>query len=134
AGLALRNAALAEAAQRRADELDRFVHVVAHDVRGPVSMAQRLADLIRTRNPILAASEAPLFARIGDATAYAEGLIDDLRELVRVGRMTTRREPVPLARAVGEASSALSATLAERGLVFEAPIDPEAFVTADPRQ
>jgi len=134
AGLALRNAAVAEVAQRRAEELDRFVHVVAHDVRGPVAMAQRLADLIRTRNPILAASEAPLFARIGDATAYAEGLIDDLRELVRVGRVTTRREPVELAKAVGAAGSALATIFAERGLTFESSVEPGGYVSADPRQ
>src|SRR5207253_7810824 len=119
AGLALRNAALAEAAQRRADELDRFVHVVAHDVRGPVSLAQRLADLIRTRNPILAATEAPLFARLGDATAYAEGLIDDLRELVRAGRVPSRRQPIDLRAAVEEAVAALAAVMLERGVEVE---------------
>ncbi|HEY3110702.1 MAG TPA: hypothetical protein VGL23_18230, partial [Chloroflexota bacterium] len=112
AGLALRNAALAEAASRRAAELDEFVRVVAHDVRGPISLAQRLADLIRTRNPILAAAEAPLFARLGDATAYAEGLIDDLRELVRAGRVPTRREPVSVKAAAEEVIASLGTVLA----------------------
>jgi signal transduction histidine kinase len=134
AGLALRNAALAEAAQRRADELDRFVHVVAHDVRGPVSMAQRLAELIRNRNPILAASEAPLFARIGDATAYAEGLIDDLRELVRIGRVPTRREPIALAEAVADAGQAVGAVLAEHGVALQREIGGDVWVRADRRQ
>jgi signal transduction histidine kinase len=133
AGLALRNAALAEAASRRAGELDEFVRVIAHDVRGPISLAQRLADLIRARNPILAAAEAPLFARLGDATAYAEGLIDDLRELVRAGRVPTRRQPVAVGAAAEEVVTALGTLLAERGIVADV-VAGEAAVLADPRQ
>lgn len=133
AGLALRNAALADAASRRAQELDEFVRVVAHDVRGPVALAQRLADLIRTRNPILGGAEAPLFARLGDATAYAEGLIDDLQELARAGRVPTRREAIGIAAAAEEVVAALGTLLAERGVV--ADVRPsEAVVLADRRQ
>lgn len=133
AGLALRNAALADAASRRASELDEFVRVVAHDVRGPISLAQRLADLIRTRNPILAAAEAPLFARLGDATAYAEGLIDDLRELVRAGRVPTRRQPVAVRSVAEEVVASLATLLAERGIVVDVAAGDDA-VLADPRQ
>jgi signal transduction histidine kinase len=133
AGLALRNAALAEAASRRAAELDDFVRVVAHDVRGPVALAQRLADLIRSRNPILAATEAPLFARLGDATAFAEGLIDDLRELVRAGRVPSRREPVWLGGVLDDVLAGLSTLLAERGVVVERPTT-DVAVLADRRQ
>jgi two-component system sensor histidine kinase KdpD len=134
AGLACEIPPSAEAAGRRAEELDRFIHVVAHDVRGPVSMAQRLAELIRNRNPILAATEAPLFARIGDATAYAEGLIDDLRELVRIGRVPSHREPVDLVGAVNDAAGALGAILAEHGIGLERAVEPETTVLADRRQ
>ncbi len=123
AGLVLTNAALAEVAKRRADELDGFVNVVAHDVRGPVVLAQRLAELIRSRNPILAATEAPLFARMGDATAYAEGLIDDLREVVRVGRVPVERSAVAIDEVLIEVAEALAPLLAESAVHLETQVD-----------
>jgi signal transduction histidine kinase len=121
AGLALRNAVLAEITRRRAEELDAFVNVVAHDLRGPVALAQRLVDLIRGRNPILAAAEAPLFARIGDATAFAERLIDDLRDLARLGQLPPDPQPVALAEAVEEVRAALVTVLAEGGVELRPP-------------
>ncbi|HEV8634897.1 MAG TPA: ATP-binding protein [Chloroflexota bacterium] len=133
AGLALRNAVLAETALHRAEELDGFVNVVAHDIRGPVSLAQRLVELVRQRNPILAASEAPLFARIGDATAFAEGLIDDLRELARLGQPPPERAAVLLAEAVEEIRAALAPLLADRGVALRPPVA-DLVVSADRRQ
>ncbi|MFA1611414.1 PAS domain S-box protein [Halobellus rubicundus] len=77
--------------RRQNEQLEEFAHVVAHDIRGPLTAARGFLEIA------LETDADEHFGRVADAHARMERMIDDLLTLARQGRSIAEREPVDLA-------------------------------------
>ncbi|WP_435184444.1 PAS domain S-box protein [Halobellus sp. EA9] len=77
--------------ERQNEQLEEFAHVIAHDIRGPLTAAMGFFELA------LETDAEEYFRRVADAHARMERMIDDLLTLARQGRSIAEREPVDVA-------------------------------------
>jgi len=74
--------------RRQNEQLEEFAHVVAHDIRGPLTAARGFFEIA------LETDADEHFQRVADAHTRMERMIDDLLTLARQGRSIAEREPV----------------------------------------
>lgn len=107
------------------EEHDRFVAMVAHEMRGPLNPIINYAQL--AKRPNLPVTTLEHYADIIIEQAYRlNRLVDDLQTATRLstGHFTLRREPCDLAEAVGELIDNFESSVHERRFLFERPEGP----------
>jgi signal transduction histidine kinase len=111
---------------RRAQEQhDRFVAMVAHEMRGPLNPIINYAQL--AKRPSLAQETVERYMDLVIEQAFRlNRLVDDLQTATRLsaGQFSLRREPCDIAAAVGELVDQFRATVRERRFTLERPDGP----------
>ena len=107
------------------EEHDRFVAMVAHEMRGPLNPIINYAQL--AKRPGLAQAALDHYADIIMEQAYRlNRLVDDLQTATRLstGHFILRRERCDVADAVQELMDNFVASVHERHFSFERPVEP----------
>jgi len=111
-----RSALLADLA-RKNEELERFTYTVSHDLKSPLVTIQGFAAMIEAELGTGAPERVrDDLSRISKAARRMQGLLSDLLELSRVGRIANPVGDVPFADVVREASDLLQGRLAAQGV------------------
>lgn len=134
AALALDNARLYREAQETDHRKDRFLTVLAHELRNPLAPIVAAIGTLRHHE---AANPAIQRARVivERQVAYQARLLDDLLDLSRIGRdkFEVHRTPVDLGRLITEVVTTLSDVVRERDLRLSVDIpDTPIRLLADP--
>jgi signal transduction histidine kinase len=134
AALALDNARLYREAQETDRRKDRFLAVLAHELRNPLAPIVTAMGIIRHHegaNPAIQRARAIVERQL----AYQARLLDDLLDLSRIGRdkVEVRRRPVDLRGLLYDVLDTVGPTLRERNLRVELEMPGEPIVLmADP--
>ncbi|MGO8946432.1 MAG: ATP-binding protein [Ktedonobacterales bacterium] len=107
------------------EEHDRFVAMVAHEMRGPLNPIINYAQLAKRQG--LSPATLEHYADIIIEQAYRlNRLVDDLQTATRLstGHFTLRRERCDVADAVAELVDNFVASVHERHFTFERPLEP----------
>ncbi len=103
--------------EARNTEMERFNYTVSHDLRSPLVTIRGFLQEVKKALP---GDTDPRvhddIQRIYLATERMRGLLDDLLEVSRVGRLSRPREAVDLSEAAAEALELMTGPLAERGV------------------
>ncbi len=128
--LAARNRDLADAARER----ERFLAVLSHELRNPLSAMQNASAVLSAAPPGSPAARQSLEI-LERQVRHQARLVDDLLDVARLalGKIALRRERVDLARVAAEVAAEHHAAFAEKNvrLVLQLP-DAPAFVVGDP--
>jgi signal transduction histidine kinase len=111
------------------EQHDRFVAMVAHEMRGPLNPIINYAQL--AKRPTLQDGALGRYMDIIVEHAYRlNRMVDDLQTATRLstGRFSLRTEPFDLTAAVGELVDQFASSVRERHFTFE---HPEAAITID---
>lgn len=111
--------------QHTQEEHERFVAMVAHEMRGPLNPIINYAQL--AKRPGISQESIDNYTDIIVEHAYRlNRLVDDLQTATRLstGQFTLRREPCDVAAAVAELVDNFTATVRERRFSLERPSDP----------
>jgi signal transduction histidine kinase len=123
----LARAALTSELAQKAEEMERFVYTVSHDLKSPLITIQGFLDLL-----LADASEGDQEALEGDvaqirrASEQMQALLEDLLELSRIGRLENPRERCPLSE-IAEQAVDLLGTRAHGAEIVVAPDLPVVF-------
>jgi signal transduction histidine kinase len=107
------------------EQHDRFVAMVAHEMRGPLNPIINYAQL--AKRPDLSAETVERYMDLVIEQAFRlNRLVDDLQTATRLstGQFALRRELCDLAEAVGELVDQFRATVHERRFLLERPASP----------
>jgi len=129
--LAREHAALAEAQEANRAK-DRFLAVVSHELRNPLSPITMAVGVLQTIAP--ADERVQNALRIIDRNVRHEArLVDDLLDMARVARGTLNieRKPLDLGRLLTEALSTMHEDARRAGLQLEGTFEPGLWVNAD---
>ncbi len=97
-------------------ELDAFAYSVAHDLRAPLRTMRQFSEVIQEDYAKDLPEDARrLVARIGDAAAYMDDLIQDLLSYSKLTRAEIVFRPVGLDRVVSEVLQQLEGEISGRG-------------------
>jgi signal transduction histidine kinase len=110
-------------------ELDRFTHAVSHDLKSPLITIKGFSDVLKND---LAAGDARAvehdLSRIGTAADKMVGLLDELLNLSRIGRLVNPPQNVDLGDLAREVVAIRGDRIQNRGVVVEiAPQMPVVF-------
>lgn len=107
------------------EQHDRFVAMVAHEMRGPLNPIINYAQLAK-RPKLQEGSLARYMDLIIEHAFRLNRMVDDLQTATRLstGRFSLRIEPFDLIAAVGELVDQFAASVRERHFVFEHPDSP----------
>lgn len=113
----------------------RFLYLVAHDIRSPLSAARGFTDYILMQNPVLAPGIKSGLDVIGQALDQVNRLVEDIMDLGRMesGKLSVKPEPVDI-RAMSDGWKARFELLARKEevtLEFSGEGAPSE-ITADP--
>jgi signal transduction histidine kinase len=109
-------------------ELDDFTNVASHDLQEPLRTLTAFSDLLhKDLGQSLPERAARDLGFITDAAKRMQTLIQDLLTLSRAGRVTKKREKVPVAVCVDRALQALAIRLKETGARVEQDELPEVW-------
>jgi PAS domain S-box-containing protein len=105
-------------------ELESFVYTVSHDLKTPIVTIEGFIGALREDFGNLLGQEGERYLkRISDATRKMEGLINDLLNLSRIGRISEKKREISFADLVKEAVKSLYPQINERGITIEIPED-----------
>lgn len=107
------------------EQHDRFVAMVAHEMRGPLNPIINYAQL--AKRPGLPEDTVERYMDLVIEQAFRlNRLVDDLQTATRLstGQFALRREPCDIAAAVAEFVDQFSATVRERRFLLDRPADP----------
>lgn len=103
-------------------ELESFVYTVSHDLKTPIVTIEGFIGALREDFGKLLGQEGERYlSRISEATQKMEGLINDLLDLSRIGRITESKIEVSFTDLVKEAARSLDARIKERGIAVLIP-------------
>ncbi|MBW2646792.1 MAG: hypothetical protein JRE23_11550 [Deltaproteobacteria bacterium] len=101
-------------------ELESFIYTVSHDLRTPiVTIEGFIGALQEDFGGPLGQEGTRYLGRISEATKKMEGLINDLLDLSRIGRISEKKRYISFADLANEALSALHARIKKRGIIVE---------------
>jgi len=129
--LAREHAALAEAQEANRAK-DRFLAVVSHELRNPLSPITMAVGMLQTIAP--ADERVQNALRIIDRNVRHEArLVDDLLDLARAARgaLNIERKPLDLGRLLTEALATMHEDARRAGLHLEGTFEPDLWVSAD---
>ncbi|MBN2024268.1 MAG: PAS domain S-box protein [Pirellulales bacterium] len=115
-------------------ELERFTYTVSHDLKSPLITINGYLGILRddvARGDAGAIQED--MRRMGAAADKMVGLLGDLLELSRIGRLVGVSRPVPLAELVREAVELVGGQIAQRGVEIVVGEDPPILFGDRPR-
>lgn len=107
------------------EQHDRFVAMVAHEMRGPLNPIINYAQL--AKRPGLPEDTVERYMDLVIEQAFRlNRLVDDLQTATRLstGQFALRREPCDIAAAVSELADQFRATVRERRFLLDRPADP----------
>jgi PAS domain S-box-containing protein len=111
--------------QEKNDELTRFTHAVAHDLRSPLVTIQtfqgHLERDIRSRDAARVEEDLGFIRNAADKMGR---LLDDIRRLSRVGHITNPSEEAPLQAIVKEALDLVAGRITGRGVKVQVTEEP----------
>ncbi|MFH1673140.1 MAG: ATP-binding protein, partial [Pseudomonadota bacterium] len=103
-------------------ELESFIYTVSHDLRTPIVTIEGFIGALREDfGEPLGQEGARYLGRISEATQKMEGLINDLLDLSRIGRISEKKREISFADLARDAANALHAQIKERGVIVEIP-------------
>jgi signal transduction histidine kinase len=101
-------------------ELEAFSYSVSHDLRAPLRHLDGFSRILQqTYGQQLPEGAQHYLERIRSAAKHMSELVEDLLQLARVGRHTTRRESQPLRALVDEARKEIEPECVERDIRWE---------------
>jgi signal transduction histidine kinase len=111
--------------EEKNDELTRFTHAVSHDLRSPLVTIQTFQGYLERdiRSQDAARVEKDL-GYIRNAADKMDRLLDDLRRLSRIGRITNPSEEAPLQAIVKEALNLTAGRITGRGVRIDLTEEP----------
>ena len=111
--------------EEKNDELTRFTHAVSHDLRSPLVTIQTFQGYLERdiRSQDAARVEKDL-GYIRNAADKMDRLLDDLRRLSRIGRITNPSEEAPLQAIVKEALDLAAGRITGRGVRIDLTEEP----------
>jgi signal transduction histidine kinase len=120
-------------ALRANEEKDTFIAMLAHEFRNPISAVQTALGVMKTRQ----SDERRIWARdmIERQANVMSRLVDDLLDAARIRRQAfngPQLQPTELRPIVECAIAAVQPLIDERNLQFDADLDDDAIVVADP--
>jgi signal transduction histidine kinase len=116
-----REALLKELSDKNA-ELESFVYTVSHDLKTPIVTIEGFIGALREDfDELLGQDGERYMRRISEATQKMQGLINDLLDLSRVGRVTEKKVEISFAELVKEAVRSLHALIKKGGIIVEIP-------------
>ncbi len=109
--------ALIEELESKNADLERFTYTVSHDLKSPLITIRGFLGFIEqdVKSGAPARFNADL-ARIVQATTQMQRLLDELLELSRIGRLSTKRENVSLTHIAQEAVELVQGRILARGV------------------
>lgn len=115
------------------EQKDAFIAMLAHEFRNPISAVHTALTVMKTRQ----SDERRIWARdmIERQAHVMSRLVDDLLDAARIRRQSFDRpllQPTTLRPVVESAIAAVQSLIAERRLQFDAELDDDAIVMADP--
>lgn len=116
-------------AQRRVEEeqarLQRALSIVAHDLRGPVTILRGYAQLLQRWAKLPPEQREKLPHAVEEATRRLERQTNDLLDASRIGagRFTIRRRQMDLAKLVRRVAEGIQATTARHQIRVDAPAE-----------
>lgn len=110
---------------RKNDELEHYVHSIAHDLRSPLVSLLGFTRLLRDDyGPQLDEKGAHFLERVEQAGRTMESLIRDVLDLSRVGRATEPADPVSARSVLLQLQAELKPRLDAAGVTLRLPVDP----------
>ena len=123
------------AAQEAAAAKDRFLSIVSHELRSPLTGVSGFAELLlRERVGKLTDKQRQYVERIRDASSYQVGLIEDILDFAGIaGELRTMAPaPIPVESVVARAESLLNLRATEAGRAIDrSPVPAPGQVLAD---
>jgi PAS domain S-box-containing protein len=121
AAVAIDNARLVEAMRQytdelkvRNEELDAFVHTVAHDLKDPLALVVGLAEVLREEYPTLSDRELCRYLRkVAQSGRKMSNIIDELMLLAGVRKIEVEMRPLDMGNIVAEAMQRLADMIEE---------------------
>lgn len=128
----LRTRQLSLALRQRHDDLESFIHLMAHDLRAPVRIAEGFAwELLADQATALSSDGRSCLDRILSATNEMQQLMAALLEFGRIGRDGIRLRPISLQQAVESCLRALQREIHEARAQMTVS-EEQVVVNADP--
>lgn len=116
-----REALLQELSDKNA-ELESFVYTVSHDLKTPVVTIEGFIGALKEDfGEFLGPGGEKYLRRISEATHKMEGLINDLLDLSRIGRIIEKKTEISFTDLAKEAVRALDTQIKERGITVVIP-------------
>jgi PAS domain S-box-containing protein len=78
--------------ERQNERLEQFAHLVSHDLRNPLNVAETRLELFERTG------DAEHYEKVGEAHDRLDAIVEDVLELARRGRTVDDTEPVPIDR------------------------------------
>ncbi|WP_404380844.1 ATP-binding protein [Caenispirillum salinarum] len=121
------------ALERSNVELEEFAYVASHDLQEPLRTVASYLQLLERRHGDKLDGDARDYIRYAvDGAHRMSGLIQDLLQYSRVGRMGRPLAPLPLARPLASAVHGLASAIAENGASVSLPDDPPVILGDEP--
>lgn len=103
----------------RTEEMEAFVYTASHDMKGPLLNIRRFARMLIEDNPDIEPDSRHFLQRIEVNADRLSRLVQDLLQVVKVGKMELVREPCDLSVVVRAAQQGLETLVHEADAIIE---------------